>query len=699
MRIIPILLIAVWSVFAFETSIQAQDTFQETEDKRKAVKERVQLPYLIEAKNFKLFFDRRDPTFRLADDTSGVSWSCALDRRGFASVILASEKGSKEFPIDQMEITKVRGDLIEFMGKSSAGDFPEIVFTVKTTSPLIGLEFSYKFTNPVPTGTQVKLFDRSFWASDVDDGACLWPANWGEWHLAKTPTPLKVRVQDPYKTSVEGISIDEEDKTAWLEGLIVRKQEIGLVVAWSGTQVTALLERIEEKSKLYTGERRLQLSMTLEGQEGSLKLYPLGRTRFQELLSSFKQLVEHPEKYPSLRYKTGRKKEHRILLDSAAFDFSCGAQGKKLSFKEIDQRSKMLRDTLGIHRALFRLSDWSQQEGAEIKAKSDLGGVSGLTQLQENLRSREHLLGLSISLEKDESIRQFTEKSVGLLEDLQPGLIHLKGFNSQQIKSNSDIQKHLQRWKDCTSYLSELGIMVSGDLFHLSQLQSAVSLDVQLGPQAPSQSPFPFLNSVHGQHGRFFELETGGLKISQTDRFLDYLIRGEVPVYAWTPDSKEESLFSREDGGWYEGQNLSSFQRFVKTTYEITSKLAELRYRNPVHSYKKLDGAGNVEEIYYGYDLRVVVNRGDKDFTDPDRGFVLPKGGFWIQHPFYLAFHAKKAFGVSYKTPVLFTIRSLEGKLWLRAEKVRIWHGFGPSNVKLGGKDFNVKRELITRIW
>ncbi len=124
-----------------------------------------------------------------------------------------------------------------------------------------------------------------------------------------------------------------------------------------------------------------------------------------------------------------------------------------------------------------------------------------------------------------------------------------------------------------------------------------------------------------------------------------------------------------------------------------------MRCRITFNSFRRLDPDGKVQEVYYGFDLRIVVNRGEKPYVDPDRGFVLPKYGFWVQHPFFFAFHASKAFDVSYPTPALFTLQSLEGKLWLRAESVRIWHAFGPTRIDLGGKTFRVPGELITRIW
>jgi hypothetical protein len=151
--------------------------------------------------------------------------------------------------------------------------------------------------------------------------------------------------------------------------------------------------------------------------------------------------------------------------------------------------------------------------------------------------------------------------------------------------------------------------------------------------------------------------------------------------------------------GWAQGRELSIAERHLKNTYEVLAPLARLRVRTPAFQYRKLGAGGRVEEIYYGFDLRLVVNRGDADYEDEEGQYVLPPKGFWVQHPLFLAFHARRALRYDLAEPGLFTVRSLEGKLWLRAEKVRIWRGFGPKKIELGGKELEVEAEIETRIW
>ena len=84
---------------------------------------------------------------------------------------------------------------------------------------------------------------------------------------------------------------------------------------------------------------------------------------------------------------------------------------------------------------------------------------------------------------------------------------------------------------------------------------------------------------------------------------------------------------------------------------------------------------------------------------DADDDFVLPAGGFVVRYPFLFAFCAREIDGVEYDRPAFFVVRSLEGKMYLRAERVHIYHGFGPPNLRLGGKEFVVETEIETRIW
>ncbi|HLU48874.1 MAG TPA: hypothetical protein VK116_12350, partial [Planctomycetota bacterium] len=222
----------------------------------------------------------------------------------------------------------------------------------------------------------------------------------------------------------------------------------------------------------------------------------------------------------------------------------------------------------------------------------------------------------------------------------------------------------------------------------------------------------PIFAALYQLSFRFAARPGEELAPSDAHRLLLHLLLAQPPVLEPPPelDSNGRALppiepstgpewrFARE-GGFSEGRELSPHEIFIKTAAETAGYLAQYAAREPLVSFRALDDRGRVLESRFGFDLRVVVNFGPDPFTIEETGMVLPELGFWIQYPFFYAFHALAAEGVEYEEPALFTVRSLEGKLYLRAEKVRIWHGFGPAKIRLGGRDFTVERETEARIW
>ncbi|MGH9362013.1 MAG: hypothetical protein ACRD2T_08855, partial [Thermoanaerobaculia bacterium] len=225
----------------------------------------------------------------------------------------------------------------------------------------------------------------------------------------------------------------------------------------------------------------------------------------------------------------------------------------------------------------------------------------------------------------------------------------------------------------------------------------------------PTGPHFPLFAFAYGHAARLGARPEDAVGPDQPERLLAHLVLGEVPLYALAPAGgaaeaeppPEDPRFclARSDGGWAEGKGLSARERFLKHTYEVLSHVARIRFRERLLFHRHLRPDRTVEETYFGPDLRIVVNYGPREYADEEGGFTLPRCGFWVQHPFFHAFHATRAHGVDYPRGALFTVRSLEGKMYLRAEAVRIYHGFGPRRIQLGGRDFEVAREEVVKIW
>jgi len=150
--------------------------------------------------------------------------------------------------------------------------------------------------------------------------------------------------------------------------------------------------------------------------------------------------------------------------------------------------------------------------------------------------------------------------------------------------------------------------------------------------------------------------------------------------------------------------------RFVKNTAEILSLLNEITSKMQMveHGFLSDDGKvqltvfRNVPASIFDHEVRVVVNKGDQNFTiysNYGKEVVLPPYGFLAECPTFIAFHALSWNGIVYDTPVLFTIQSQDGASIEWSTKVRIFHGFGDSRLKLRDKTMEVAREAVEKIW
>ena len=172
---------------------------------------------------------------------------------------------------------------------------------------------------------------------------------------------------------------------------------------------------------------------------------------------------------------------------------------------------------------------------------------------------------------------------------------------------------------------------------------------------------------------------------------------GEI-VFRHTGRIPASRCFARGDNGWT--QDLNETDRMIKNTYEVLSWVNRLTAETPMTDHLFLTDDMSVEWSQFG-DMQIWVNYGAEAYTIPyvlphfDSETVLPQYGFLVVSPDFIAFHATSFGGLDYENPVFFTMRSLDGKSLAESKKIRIYHGFGDSNIQLTGKNFQVKRESI----
>ncbi len=160
-----------------------------------------------------------------------------------------------------------------------------------------------------------------------------------------------------------------------------------------------------------------------------------------------------------------------------------------------------------------------------------------------------------------------------------------------------------------------------------------------------------------------------------------------------------EAVYTRSEGGWTAG--MHPFDVFVKNTHEILSPLHKLtaemrlarfdfltRDRNVARSVFQGEGKTVIATVNYGVEPFRSVSIMGEDFQIPQYGFVIESGDF-------VAFNASLYNGVEYAEPVLFTLRSLDGKPIWNSAQVQVFHGFGSPVMKIAGNEYTVEREGV----
>jgi hypothetical protein len=174
----------------------------------------------------------------------------------------------------------------------------------------------------------------------------------------------------------------------------------------------------------------------------------------------------------------------------------------------------------------------------------------------------------------------------------------------------------------------------------------------------------------------------------------------ELEPAATQPETlADPGVFARADHGWANG--LHPLDRFVKNTYEILSPLNELTAEITLtdHAFLTPDCLAQRSVFGAGKDaVQVIVNAGRSELYGRSRfggDVVLPPFGFLVEGPTFVAFHATAWNGQHFRAPVLFTLRSLDGKPLDRSRRVRVFHGFGEGNFKIGKATVTTENETI----
>jgi hypothetical protein len=174
---------------------------------------------------------------------------------------------------------------------------------------------------------------------------------------------------------------------------------------------------------------------------------------------------------------------------------------------------------------------------------------------------------------------------------------------------------------------------------------------------------------------------------------------GLTPVEVRDGWDQPASCFCRADNGWAEG--MCRMDIFLKNTHEAAGPLHEMTARSRITGHEFLNPGMTAQKIVFDGNVEVVINETDGAFAYRSRSggeVVLPRYGFLIESPTFIAFHALSWSGLEYRNPVLFTLRSLDGEPIGSSRRIRVYHGFGDSKLRLGCQEFGVERESLVGI-
>ena len=670
-------------------------------------------PVSIEGRSFLLHFDRKDGSFFIQDRRTQVKWFSSWGRRGFASILLRGEgeKAASWLPVDRVEALYSEETKIRFRAASTQAPIPPVIFELESLSGSSGL--SLRFEIPEESRARVaavRLLESSLWVPDVDRGGVALPRGLGEWHDVEVEENFRVRLEGfpaPSRPSSPNESAEPSAEHFTLRFVGLLKSGNPLLLRWIEPATAVEVERRPVPGDSFPGRAAIFTSIELKGPAAKVEIYALGKEEIApvDAAKAYRQLLGSSLHSSTLRSKTGAKPELRSFLGAALFR---PAVGSSLSFQEVGGYAERLKRQLEIDEAAFILSQWSATVEAKagfsfLPAAPEAGGSEGLKDLSKRLQEIGYIFGLEIQRDPPQRDESFAP----LIELCSPQLI-LKKEEARSEAVGSKPEDLLRARTDLGRYASEkFGLFGLGGGSE-AEVESCAYLEGPLGPFAKSPLSavaWPLFPAAFGHCVRLATGPAEAIKPNEPLSFLAHLMLGEVPIYEIPPEVPRQAppedprwCFARDEG-WAAGKGLSAHDIFLKNTFEVLSYVARERFREPLLYHQKLTPDGSVRETRFGMDMRIVVNFGARNYEDKEDGFLIPPLGFVVRHPFLFAFHALRVHDVEYEKPAFFVVRSLEGKMYLRAERVNIYHGFGPEKIELGGKTFIVPRETVVRIW
>ncbi|MBN1441453.1 MAG: hypothetical protein JXA90_02040 [Planctomycetes bacterium] len=721
---------------------------EDLDARRKKLETWAHEPISLSSATFRMLVDRRDGSFVLTERTSGAALFSTLEHRGFAAVEMAD---GRILPADRLESLDVEGERMRWRAASTGGEIPPLSMEIAEDERTGGARISFEVESESRAAIRsVRLLDAALWTSDADGGGVAVPRGVGEWIAAGDPEDVDLNLEGPPWRLKAPESPDEHIPSASYSAPFfgVKRGELSLLVFWERRDVSLRIERRSVGDPRFPGRRGVFSSVIFPSGRGEVHLVAssLPIIGLLDVSRMYREIKTRDGALESLRSKAAGPPDLAALLGAVFFRPSLAGNPRpplatgeaRRTFEDVARLAEHMKEKLQIEAAAFILDDWigsGQGEEHELwPAAVECGGAGALADCSRRVREAGYLFGLA--LDRDQLVRdrgasrprgaeawkaaEETARSAGgyeaLEERFEPQMLLIREPPGEEAAEMDALEELLRARDGLARYTREVfglwGSNIPGEpsVGSAGCWESAFTLRDAEG----NRSPYPLLAGAYGQSVRLLLPRGEGLGPDDAEGFLWHLLIGEAPAYsleeapgaatgAGEPQRRpaadpQRACFSRE-GGWTRGMGLSARDIFIKNTSEVATAVSRIRLREPLVRHQLLTADRLVRESHFGLDMRIVVNLGSEPYEDAASGTVLPRFGFVVEYPFFMAFHALRAGGVDYDEPAFFTVRSLEGKMYLRAERTRIYHGFGPELIRLGGREFRVERESVIRIW
>lgn len=164
---------------------------------------------------------------------------------------------------------------------------------------------------------------------------------------------------------------------------------------------------------------------------------------------------------------------------------------------------------------------------------------------------------------------------------------------------------------------------------------------------------------MHGVSGAGSRYHIGVVSISDN----------EIKLVPFAESSLDFLFLARSD----DSTLSNATDRFIKNTYEVLSPLNQITAHVPMTRHEFLTSDRKVERTQFG-DVRMTVNYGEKPYRT--RSAVLPRWGFLVESPAFVAFHAVEYRGISFSKPAMLVVRSKDGKPLRSSNDMHVYRVF-----------------------